>query len=91
MIKIICSKVCDTQLLTAKYLNEAKYKDPIAYWITDHQHPRHKYSELYNNLKGVLNNPENLKNQADRGTAWAKKNCSYSFSSDYLSKVITDL
>jgi hypothetical protein len=36
------------------------------------------YWRVYHNLKALLDDPTNLQNQADRGTAWVAQNCTRS-------------
>lgn len=50
------------------------------------------YWKVYTNLKATLNaSMEELKVQADLGTAWVEKNCTYQFSANYLTSVIESL
>ena len=50
------------------------------------------YWLIYDKLKEVLDSPiDQLKRQADEGTLWARKYCTYSFSREYLNSVISEI
>ncbi|TLX45199.1 hypothetical protein C1E24_20150 [Pseudoalteromonas phenolica] len=50
------------------------------------------YWQIYNNLKQALDSSmDELKDQADNGTKWVEKYCTYEFSAKYLNQVIDDL
>lgn len=50
------------------------------------------YWQIYNNLKQALDSSmDELKEQADNGTRWVEKYCTYEFSAKYLNQVIDDL
>jgi hypothetical protein len=49
-----------------------------------------KYWQIYDNLKEVLDCPEELKGQADYGTAWTMENYSFTAARAVLQKIISD-
>lgn len=50
------------------------------------------YWQLYNKLKSALEaDMRDLQVQADKGTAWVEQYCTYSFSADYMNKVIEQI
>lgn len=49
-----------------------------------------KYWEVYDNLKYLLDNPEKIKQYADRGYEFAYKHYTYEAASEYINKVLKD-
>ena len=49
-----------------------------------------KYWEVYDNLKYLLDNPEKIKQYADRGYDFTYKHYTYEAASEYINKVLKD-
>ena len=60
-------------------------KDSYDVWKTT------RYWEVYDNIKLMLDNPYLIKEYADRGFEWTKRNCSYSVIREKLNKDISGI
>lgn len=72
-------------LLTSasKKLEPSLFGDPKDAWVPT------MYDEVYDNLKYYLDNIDEAKIIADRGTEWAKEHCSHEASINYVNKILS--